>query len=233
MASLDSKPATVAAAQRFNIYQSVHKGLRAMLCDMLQAIGNCDLHEPAPRQHTLTRLHQELSLCHCHLQHEDLHLHRAMEARAPGSSSQRDSEHHHHVGEIIALQRMADGMNHLPDSELDTAWQALYARFSLFVADNFEHMLHEEQDNMAVLWAHYSDAELIELHDVLVAGIPADEMAQWFRWIVPNVTHNERVAMFLGMRQGMPAAIFAQHLDAAAALLPAPQAHKLQLALAA
>ena len=62
MASLDSKPATVAAAQRFNIYQSVHKGLRAMLCDMLQAIGNCDLHEPAPRQHTLTRLHQELSL---------------------------------------------------------------------------------------------------------------------------------------------------------------------------
>lgn len=233
MASLDGKLAAVASTQRFNLYQSVHKGLRAMLCDMLLALGHCDLYEPEQRRRTLAQLQQVLSLCYCHLQHEDLHLHRAMEARAPGSSSQRDSEHHHHVGEIIALQRMVDGVNHLPESELDAGGQALYARFSLFVADNFEHMLHEEQDNMAVLWAHYSDAELVELHDVLVAGIPADEMAHWFRWIVPHIAHSERVAMFHGMRQGMPAEIFAQHLHAAAELLPAQQARKLQQALAA
>lgn len=234
MASLtEFVPQSTQTTSRFNLYQSVHKGLRAMLADLLLNVGRSDGHNAEDSARRLAQLQQVLQLCCCHLQHEEQHLHRAMEARAPGSSAERDAEHQQHQAEIDALQQQATALATLPAHAQAAAWQLLYGRLSLFVADNFVHMLQEEQANMAVLWAHYSDAELIELHDVLVAGIAPEEMAHWFRWIVPHIAHSERVAMFAGMRQGMPPEIFAQTLAQAGSLLPTQDWCQLQQALAA
>lgn len=91
-------------------------------------------------------------------------------------------------------------------------------------------MLREEQAHNAVLWAHYSDEELIALHDELVASIPPDKMALHFRWILPSVSHAERVGMLQGMRQGTPSEVLASQLDMARPLLQARDWFKLKAA---
>lgn len=64
----------------------------------------------------------------------------------------------------------------------------------------------------------------------LVASIPSDEMAVHFRWMMPSVSHAERVGMLQGMRQGMPPEVFASQLDMARPLLDARAWHKLKTA---
>jgi hypothetical protein len=66
----------------------------------------------------------------------------------------------------------------------------------------------EETANNAALWAHYTDAELMALHDRLVATIsPADTM-QTMRWMVPALTPQQRAAVLGGVKAEAPADVF-------------------------
>jgi len=91
--------------------------------------------------------------------------------------------------------------------------QQLYRQLALFVAENFRHMDVEETAHNAVLWARYTDAELIELHDALVASIPPGEMMRYVRWLVPFMNPAERLALTTDMRAKAPAPAFAAVLD--------------------
>lgn len=216
---------------RFNMYQGIHKGLRAFMADTLVRVGSTDYTDAQERQEAAAQLRSLLHLCAQHLAHENHFLHAAMEQRAPGSAAQCAREHVQHTAHIEALSACLDRAVRLQDAAQDGAWLSLYHALSLFVADNYEHMLLEEREHNAVLWRHFSDEELIEIHDALLASIPGEEMALCFRWILPHLSHPERVAMLGGMRQGMPAEVFASQLDLARPLLNVRAWHKLQAAL--
>lgn len=226
-------PSPTLQAVRYNPYQSVHKGLRAWLGHTLNVLGQVDAQDASEWQAAAAALRSLLALCRAHLAHENHFMHRAMEARAPGSAQPCADDHAHHEHDIAALEAQLQAFERLSDVLRPRAWLQLYHDFSRFVADNLTHMLVEENHNVAVLWAHYSDDELHEISDALVASIPAEEMAQWFQWMVPQLSHPERVAMFWGMQQNMPAPVFAQTLAAAQPLLSERSWQKLQAALQA
>ena len=80
-------------------------------------------------------------------------------------------------------------------------------------AENFQHMMVEETAHNAVLWVRYTDAELLEIHDRLVASIPPAEMMVVARWMVPFMNPAERTAMLSGVKQNAPAPAFQAILD--------------------
>ena len=86
---------------------------------------------------------------------------------------------------------------------------------ALFVAENFEHMHVEETEHNAVLWAHYTDAELIAIERELVASIPPQAMMAALHWFMPALNAPERAAMLGDMKAGMPPEPFAAVLDIA------------------
>ena len=53
-----------------------------------------------------------------------------------------------------------------------------------------------------MLWARYTDAELVALHDALVAAIPPQEMMAVARWLVPFMSPLERFHLLADMRAG-------------------------------
>jgi hypothetical protein len=99
------------------------------------------------------------------------------------------------------------------------------------VAQNFEHMHIEETAHNAALWQHYTDSELMAVHDALVASIPPGEMMLLMRWIVPFMAPAERVAMLGGMRQQAPAEAFGAVLDVVRPHLAAREWDKLMAGL--
>lgn len=216
---------------RFNMYQSVHKGLRAFMADTLTKVGQTDYTDAVERQETATQLRSLLHICAEHLAHENRFVHSAMESRQPGSAARCVGEHVEHVAHIASLNACLDLALQAPAGGQARAWQRLYHALSLFVAENFEHMLLEEREHNAVLWRHFSDEELIEIHDALLASVPQDEMAVHFRWMLPQLSHPERVGMLSGMRQGMPPEVFASQLSLAKPLLDERAWHKLTAAL--
>ncbi|HVZ45578.1 MAG TPA: hypothetical protein VHA82_17340 [Ramlibacter sp.] len=63
----------------------------------------------------------------------------------------------------------------------------------------------EETAHNAVLWARYTDAELLAIHDVLVASIPPSQMMFAMRWMVPFMSPAERLGLLTDVKAKVPA----------------------------
>jgi hypothetical protein len=154
------------------------------------------------------RVQQLLEFCRSHLRHENGFVHPAMERHAPGSAAAIEQEHLGHEQAIATLATATAALLDCPRARRAPVAHALYQQLALFVAHNFEHMHVEETVHNAVLWAHYSDADLAAIEGALVASIPPDEMQVVLRWMLPHMAPAERAAMLDGMRSHAPAPVF-------------------------
>ena len=204
-----------AAAPRLDMYSGIHKAMRSAMADTLCAVGRMDWDDAADRDAVTQRVLDLLSLCASHLKHENEHVHTAMEARAAGASSAIAHEHDEHVRHIVELRDAVAGLRDCVAAERAVRAQFLYRALAIFVAENFQHMHVEETAHNAVLWARYTDAELAEVHDALVASIPPQEMMAFARWLVPALSPAERLGLLADMRAKAPAEAFAAILDVA------------------
>ena len=183
------------------------------MADTLLAVGRMDSEDALERAQVTQRVLELLDFCRSHLRHENDFIHPALEARAPGASGKIAHEHEEHLQAIVALADQATALLQCEPAARPAAALALYRALSLFIAHNFEHMHVEETAHNAVLWARYTDAELIDLHNALVASIPPDEMMYVLRWMVPFMNPAERAAMLGDMRDHAPAPAFAAALE--------------------
>lgn len=198
---------------RVDMYSTIHKGLRMMMCDTLVGLGRLDADDDFAVVQAAQRVFELLELCQAHLHHENRFVHPAMHARAPGSSDAAAHEHLEHERHIVRLSRMAGDLIKAGAGERDLLLSGLYRALSLFVAENLCHMAEEEAGHNPVLWAHYSDAELMALHDDLVASIAPPEMLAALRWMVPACNPRERAEMLGGMQAQAPQPAFEAVLD--------------------
>ena len=206
----------LAAAQpRMDMYGGIHKAMRACMADALLALGRTDPEDPAEVAATATRVTDLLDLCESHLQHENDFVHRAIEARAAGASDAVAHDHEEHREHIGRLRALTQALRTAGAGSASVVSQQLYGQLALFVAENFRHMHVEETAHNAVLWARYTDAELVEVHDELVASIPPEEMMRIARWLVPAMNPAERLGLLADMRAKAPAPAFEAVLEVA------------------
>jgi hypothetical protein len=198
-----------ATAPRVDMYSGIHKAMRAMMADTLLALGRMDVEDELELAQATERVLGLLDACASHLKHENEFVHAAIEARAPGASELIGHEHEEHLKHIARLAEGVAALRACPQIALRFGLaQALYRELSLFVAENFQHMHVEETAHNAVLWARYTDAELVEIHDALVASIPPEEMMQVARWMVPFMNPQERAGLLADIRTKAPAPAF-------------------------
>lgn len=199
-----------AETQRREIYHLVHKGLRAAMSEALVSLGRVDLAAP---DSALAAVAELLQMCAEHLDHENNFLHTAMEKVQPGSAQRCASDHAHHVKTIGDLQARLAEAREVAGPARERALKVLYRLLAIFVAENFEHMEIEESTNTDLLWAHYSDADILAIEHQIHAHIKPERMMTWLRWILPNVTRQQRALMMTGMQAGMPPELFGAVLE--------------------
>jgi hypothetical protein len=196
-----SAAAPAGGAPRVDLYATIHKALRSMMSDTLLRVGRLDCDDADELATALDRASELLAACRSHVAKENKYVHSAIEARQPGASERIAGEHVAHLDAIGALEADVVALRALPSAG---AASRLYGRLARFVADNFEHMHVEETQHNVALWAAYSDAELLQIHQRILASIDAAEMAQVLRWMVPAMTPAERAAMLGQMQLQMP-----------------------------
>lgn len=217
---------------RVDLYVGIHKALRALMSDVLLAVGRLDTEDESEFDEVSQRVLQLAEFCTAHLTHENEFVHTAMEARQPGASARIAQEHVAHGEAIAELMKAVLRMRACEGEARARAALALYRQLALFVAHNFEHMHVEETEHNGVLWAHYSDAELLDLHARLVASLPPQESLFVLRWMIPAMTPAERVQALADMRAHAPAPAFAAALDVVQPHLDLPGWAKLARGLA-
>lgn len=206
-------PATAPSTPRVDLYAPIHKALRHFMTDTLHRVGRVDVNDAEDMARTLGQLDALLVQCLQHIQHENTFMHTAMEARQPRGASRTADDHLEHHESIDALQTDANALRAAPEAERMALALRLYRHLALFVAENFQHMHFEETHNNGVMWAHYSDAEIIDLHHRLLASIPPAENLQTARWMVPALSPAERAMVVGGMKASAPAPAFEAALE--------------------
>ena len=193
-----------AHAGRMDLYVSIHKALRHFMTDTLMRVGRIDVADRADRDGALGQLDALLGLCLAHLQHENEFVHAAIEARQPAGSQRIAGEHVEHAESIAALQGEAVALRAASGADAERLALRLYRHLALFVAENFQHMHFEETVHNALLWQHYSDAELAALHGRMMASIAPQEHLVVARWMLPASTPAERALVAGAAKAQMP-----------------------------
>ena len=219
------------ALPRFDMYAGIHKAMRALMADTLVAVGRMDPQDPQELAAVAERVLGLLDFCACHLQHENSFIHTAMERRAPGASERIAHEHDGHLHYISAIKHQVAALSTSGSTTAPAVAKQLYLELTLFVAENFQHMHMEETAHNAVLWARYTDAELVDIHNALVASIAPADMMFSLRWLAPSMNPAERAGLLLDMQAHAPATAFAAALDVVQHHLTQDEWHKLCRAL--
>jgi len=203
-----------AEGRRVDLYTTIHKGLRAFMAHTLEAVGRMDANDAADVAQVLGGLRGLLGLMRTHMHVENQFLHPALEARRPGAARRTAGDHAEHEQAFEDLQAALLAVERSGEAARAAAATQLYRQLALFVSENLAHMQVEETENNAALWTAYSDAELAQLHDALLASIAPQERALALRWMVPAMAPAERAGMLSEMQAKLPAEAFAGLLAA-------------------
>lgn len=212
---------------RYNIYEVIHKALRARMAHTLVAIGQVDAGDEDSVQEVVAEVRTTLAILHGHLHSENEFVHAAMEARAPGSTRRIAGEHAHHEDGIGQIGDACNAL--LAAAPADRAAHAsrLYVLFDVFLQENLVHMRYEEDHHNAVLWTAYTDEEIQGIERALVSAIPPEKKALLLHSMVPAVPTRDRVNLLNGLRAAVPPEVFAGMVASVLPLLDAGARQRL------
>jgi hypothetical protein len=178
------------------------------MSNALLGVGGLDTQDDGEIRRVLADVRELTKLSRSHLRHENEHMHPALETRAPGSSAVTTEDHAHHEASIDDIDSLASALEMSSRAARDELQRRLYDALGIFVGENLEHMHVEETDNMSVLWATYTDMELHEIEQRLIAAVPSEEMAIFLRWMIAASSPAERAGMLSDMRANAPPFVF-------------------------
>jgi len=217
---------------RYNIYNVIHKALRAFMADTLLKVGRMDVTDDGERSETIAQLRALLALCTSHLQHENGFVHPALEQARRGGAALTTADHEHHQLAIAGLQGEAARFEAAAAERRPLLAKTLYLSLSAFVAGNFTHMITEEVGNHATLIEAFDEAEVLALEQRLVASLSAEEKFAAMSWMIPHINASERAFLLGGMKRHAPREVFEAVLGLARDSLSQRDFYKLERALA-
>lgn len=227
----DELAAAFDAETRYNIYTIIHKGLRGFMTDVLHRWGRMDVTDDCERAEATAQVRALLAMCRSHLQHENDFIHPAIEKVRPGTTARIAHEHVEHVNEIDHLDNWLSTLQAAPADMRAALARRIYRELTLFVADNFEHMVVEETDHHRALVAAYTDAEVLAIEHAIVTSLSPEESFGGLRWMIPQINASERAFLLGGMKLGAPPEVFKLVMELAREALSQRDYYKLEKAL--
>ena len=200
--------------EKEDLYYAVHKGLRLASARMLIALGQLDPFDRDAVAAALKQLDDHIAMGMSHLTHENREIHTVVEQRLPGASDHAGEDHDHHVEAFEELRRLAADLVAAEGEARPARLRKLYQRFALFVADDFKHMHEEETEIQPQIEAHFSASEITGIRERIVGAIAPEKMVLFMRAMMGAASRPERVGMVTGMKEGMPADVFAGLMEA-------------------
>ena len=194
---------------RYNMFNQIHKGLRALLYDTALQLQHTDFWNVEDAGQTIERLEEVIQLFEKHAYSEDTHVFPAVEKFEPSIADVFEKEHvkDHILGllldESIKLYRNADVITDKAD-----AGRQIQSAFMKFMVFNLEHMAKEEDVINRILWRYYSDAELHEITQRIIANVPPDMMGLYSRWMMRGLNNAEITTWLKEVEKNAPEPVF-------------------------
>lgn len=218
--------------KRYNIFNQVHKALRSMLFDAADRLQQTDFDKRDEATEMVYDLEKVLYYFEKHAEHEDSFILPAVARYDAALVASFEEEHvaDHALAESLrytmAAWEQADEVADMID-----LGRRLLLTFNDFIAFNLTHMNREEDELNRVLWAYYTDQELQQIRQMLVATIPPGDLYDQSKWMVAASSNQELLVWLSGLQRKGQQALFDIHLRIAEEVLSAKRWHALRQAL--
>lgn len=180
--------------QRYNMFNQIHKGLKALLYDTAIHIQHTDFWNVDDAAVVIERIREVVFLFDKHAHSEDNFVFPAVKKYEPSVADLFEQEHvkDHELGEALAgalaAYEAAPTLN-----EKVAAAPLISQSYTRFLVFNLEHMAKEEDVLNKILWRYYSAEELVGITHEIIAHIPPHILAKMNSWMfrglnVPEIT---------------------------------------------
>ncbi|MGC5327733.1 hypothetical protein [Brevibacillus sp. SYSU BS000544] len=218
---------------RFDIYAQVHKGIRLALSGLCYQAGSVDGSDKERVNSFVEEFRRIVLILDAHSRDEDTHLNEAYEKYAPETLHQLEEQHSVLELKLEKLIELVDqlDMNKQDPSHHQKIWYQIGKDLNRFTADYLIHLQHEEGPGMEALWENLSDDQLKVISINIRSSIPPQVMSIFMHYMIPAISHLDRVGMFSEMKKFAPKEAYAGMLGLAESRLDQKAWLQLQAAL--
>lgn len=207
--------------QRYNVFHQIHKGMRALLYDTALRIQHTDFWHVEEAGETLARIEEVVALFDKHAHSEDNFIFPAVEKYEPAVADVFAQEHEKDHALSQELLKLVDGYRTAPViTEKLKESAKLHAAFVRFMVFNLEHMAKEEEVLNPILWRYYTDKELKELTQAIIAKIEPEQMEKFSTWMMRGLHNGEITGWLKEVERNAPEPVFQSLFTVAEKELP-------------
>jgi hemerythrin-like domain-containing protein len=217
---------------RFNPFHQVHQALRALLYHASITVQHTDFTKEAQAAKTIALLEELVSFFEAHAYKEDTQVFPLISKAAPELVADFEAQHEkdHELGEEL-VDAIHDCRNAVTDQEKILAGKKLQRALNGFTAFNLTHMNAEETVILDVLHREYTDEQLLEREQQIVASLTPAEKAFSGYWMLKGLAMNEIIDWYKKIRAAAPSFVFDEFMLLAEKALSAEKLKALQQSL--
>ena len=190
---------------RFDLFTTVHKGLRAALFGAVQQAGRADFTQTGEADAVAASVRRALSYLAEHAEHEAREIVPEIGRHSAELAADLGADHARTGGLEQQVLDLADRLAGAMSAERLSIGRRLSHRLAQLTAEHLRHMEREEVQANRVLWAHRTDEELAAIHGRIVAAIAPSRIAEWMELLLPAVNATEGEQLRSSIAAGEPA----------------------------
>jgi len=217
---------------RFNPFHQVHQALRALLYHASITVQHTDFTQEAQSGKIITLLEELVNFFEAHAHKEDTQVFPLIAKAAPELVADFEAQHEkdHELGEEL-VDAIHDCRNAVSDREKKLAGKKLQRALNAFTAFNLTHMNAEETVILDVLHREYTDVQLLEREQQIVASLTPAEKAFSGYWMLKGLALNEIIDWYKKIQATAPQFVFDEFMQLAENALSVEKLKTLQQSL--
>ncbi len=193
---------------RINIFNQIHKGLRALLYESSLLLQQTDFLDDQEMQTAVTRVTMVADLFDDHAHHEDKFILPAIQEHEPSIVDAFEREHAIDIKLTRALKNCLQALQMASPVVRPEMANVLYKTFVQFMVFNLEHMSKEETILNKILWRYYSDGEILAIQKNILASLTPWSATNGSRWMMRGLNNPEIVGWFKSIEESASEAAF-------------------------
>jgi len=193
---------------RINIFNQIHKGLRALLYESSLLLQQTDFLDDQEMQTAVTRVTMVADLFDDHAHHEDKFILPAIQEHEPSIVDAFEREHAMNIKLTRALKNCLQALQMASPVVRPEMANVLYKTFVQFMVFNLEHMSKEETILNKILWRYYSDGEILAIQKNILASLTPWSATNGSRWMMRGLNNPEIVGWLKLVEESAPEAAF-------------------------
>lgn len=218
--------------QRINIFNQIHKGLRAALYDTAISLQQADFTSEAEADAALDKIKEVVMLFDEHAHNEDQFILPAIVQYEPSVSDAFEQEH---VTDLVLAQNLnkavSEFYNLVKAEDRFLAGKKINIDFVAFMVFNLQHMAKEEDLLNQLLWRYYTNAEILQIQHRIVQSVTPWHQDFVSKWMLRGINNIEAALWLRSVETSAPAIVYKTLFAKAEQELPPARFQKLVTAL--